>query len=69
MGNESLRGRVAVVVGASSGIGAAVAKALAREGVHVALGARGQDELLDVQAELDHQGGEKSSCGYQHRGA
>jgi NADP-dependent 3-hydroxy acid dehydrogenase YdfG len=50
-----------VVVGASSGIGAAVAKALAREGVHVALGARGQDELLDVQAELDHQGGEVRS--------
>jgi NADP-dependent 3-hydroxy acid dehydrogenase YdfG len=41
-----------VVVGASSGIGAAVARALAREGAHVALAARRKERLLEVQAGL-----------------
>ena len=49
---EPLRGQVAVVTGASSGIGAAVARSLAREDAHVALAARRLDELLRVQAGL-----------------
>ena len=40
-----LRGRVAVVCGASKGIGLAVAEALAAEGVCLAMCARGADEL------------------------
>lgn len=44
-----LSGRVAVITGASSGIGAAVAAALAREGVHVALGARRIEALEAVK--------------------
>ena len=40
MNYESLRDKVAVATGASSGIGAAVARALAHEGAHVALAAR-----------------------------
>lgn len=56
-----MQGRVAVVTGASSGIGAAVARALALEGAHVALAARRQDALLEVQAGLDGRSGEVKS--------
>ena len=53
MDSKPLRGRVTVVTGASDGIGAAVARALASEDVHVALAARRKDALLEVQAGLD----------------
>ena len=56
-----MQGRVAVVTGASSGVGAAVARALAPEGADVALAARRQDALLDVQAGLNRWGGEVKS--------
>ncbi|OOF99328.1 hypothetical protein ASPCADRAFT_160039 [Aspergillus carbonarius ITEM 5010] len=51
-----LSGRVAVVTGASSGIGAAVAVALAREGCHVALAARRVDALESVKGRITAQG-------------
>ncbi|EEH17613.1 hypothetical protein PABG_00176 [Paracoccidioides brasiliensis Pb03] len=47
-----LSGRVAVITGASSGIGAAVAAALAREGAHVALGARRTKALEAIKSTL-----------------
>jgi len=49
-----LEGKTAIVTGASSGIGAAVARALAAEGARVAGGARRTDRLeTEVALELD----------------
>jgi NADP-dependent 3-hydroxy acid dehydrogenase YdfG len=45
-----------VVTGASSGIGAAVARALAHEGAHVALAARRRDALVEVQKGFERRG-------------
>ena len=56
MSNRSLRGRVAVVTGASSGIGAVVARALAGEGASVALAARREDALSEVRRGLEGDG-------------
>jgi NADP-dependent 3-hydroxy acid dehydrogenase YdfG len=49
-----LAGKVALVTGASSGIGEATSIALAAEGAHVALGARRTDRLEDLKAKLGH---------------
>ena len=58
--DSGLKGQVAVVAGASSGIGAAVARALSREGAHVALAARRKPELLEVQESLECRDGTRS---------
>jgi amino acid adenylation domain-containing protein/thioester reductase-like protein len=47
-----LTGKVAVITGASSGIGAAVAAALAKEGAHVALAARRLQALESLKSKL-----------------
>src|SRR3954470_16421459 len=49
--------RVAVVTGASSGIGAATAKALAREGYAVALAARREERINELAEEISASGG------------
>lgn len=58
MAKRVLAGQVAVVTGASSGIGEALARALAREGMRVALAARNAARLEALAHELNALGGE-----------
>ena len=51
------RSRVAVVTGASSGIGALTARRLAREGYHVVLVARRRERLDEIAAAIRDAGG------------
>ena len=53
----SLDGRVAMVTGASQGIGRACAVALAKAGAQVALAARNATKLREVAAEIEAAGG------------
>src|SRR5947209_1173137 len=54
---ESLDGRVAAITGASSGIGQATARALARAGAQVAVGARREERLRDLASDIESAGG------------
>ena len=55
--SNQLAGKIALVTGASSGIGAATAVALAAAGASVALSARRADRLAELVAEIEAAGG------------
>ena len=57
----SLHGKVAIITGASSGIGRATARLLAREGASVVLNARGVDALESVAEEIRRSGGQAAA--------
>ncbi len=50
--NLSLNGKVAIVTGSSRGLGLASARALAAEGCHVCISARGEEALAQAALEL-----------------
>ena len=52
MTNFNLQGKVAVVTGASSGLGVQFAKALAEKGAKIALVARREEKLIKVKEEI-----------------
>src|SRR5215213_2296220 len=57
-GRSGLHGKVAVVTGASAGVGRAAAEELARRGARVALLARGGDRLEATRRQIERDGGE-----------
>lgn len=56
--NSQLNGRVALVTGASRGIGRAIAILLAQEGVRILANARSKDRLQSTLEEIAKQGGQ-----------
>ena len=52
-----ITGKIALVTGASSGMGAAIAKSLAHAGAQVMLLARREEQLKSVAAEIQAAGG------------
>jgi NADP-dependent 3-hydroxy acid dehydrogenase YdfG len=54
--NENIQGKVIVITGASSGLGAAAARRLSAEGATVVLGARRSDRLESLTREFDAKG-------------
>lgn len=57
---EKVQGKVALITGASSGIGLTIAKRLAAAGAHVLLVSRTEETLLLIKDEIEHTGGKAS---------
>ena len=58
MCEQALEGRVAIVTGASRGIGRAIALSLAGRGARLSLAARREPALQAVRAEIEAEGGQ-----------
>ena len=56
-----IKDKVAMVTGASSGIGYATALALSKAGAKVAIGARRTDKLSELENEITKNGGQGSN--------
>ena len=56
-----IKDKVAIVTGASSGIGYATALALSKAGAKVAIGARRTDKLSELENEITKNGGQAFS--------
>ena len=56
-----IKGKVAIVTGASSGIGYVTALTLAKAGAKVAIGARRTDKLSELENKIQKDGGEAFS--------
>jgi len=63
-----LKGKIALITGASQGIGLAIAKALADEGCHLALCGRNEPQLQRIQKKLQQKGIQvlASACDIRH---
>ncbi len=59
---EALKGKSVVITGASSGIGAEIARDLGRHGVHLTLGARRVERMKDLAEEIRESGGKAEVC-------
>ncbi len=57
MDNETLKGKVAAVTGASSGIGQAIAEALGKAGAHVVMCGRSTEAMEASKASIEEAGG------------
>ncbi len=53
MRKDHFKNKVAVITGASSGIGRGIALEFARRGAHLALAARSENALLELQSEIE----------------
>ncbi len=56
----SIKGKTAIITGASSGIGEATALKLAKEGMNVVLTARSEDKLNNLKAKIEKENGGKA---------
>ncbi len=57
-GRRRLEGKVALVTGASRGIGEAISRRFARDGARVALAARSEEACRRIAGEISSEGGE-----------